>query len=108
MHPEVVSDEPDRCPKCGMALELARPAAQKQKVIYTCPMHPQIEQDHPGSCPKCGMALEPKTVAQGSAQPLRKAGVAADRFARRARLRQRDGQRVSRGEAGRRPRRPLV
>ena len=63
MHPEVVSAKPGSCPKCGMALEVARPAAQKQKVIYTCPMHPEIEQDGPGTCPKCGMALEPKVVA---------------------------------------------
>src|SRR6266849_3371838 len=33
MHPEVVSEMPGNCPKCGMALEPARPAAQKQKVI---------------------------------------------------------------------------
>jgi len=48
MHPDVQSDQPGNCPKCGMALELARPAARQQKVIYTCPMHPQIEQDRPG------------------------------------------------------------
>jgi P-type Cu+ transporter len=58
----IESDKPGNCPKCGMALEPARPSAQKQKVIYTCPMHPEIEQDRPGTCPKCGMALEPKTV----------------------------------------------
>jgi Cu+-exporting ATPase len=62
MHPEVVSDEPGSCPKCGMALEPTRPIMQKGKVIYTCPMHPEIEQDHPGNCPICGMALEPKTA----------------------------------------------
>ena len=62
MHPEVQSDKPGSCPKCGMALEPSRPVAQKQKVIYTCPMHPQIEQEGPGQCPICGMALEPKTV----------------------------------------------
>jgi P-type Cu+ transporter len=62
MHPEVANDKPGSCPKCGMALEPARPAAQKQKVIYTCPMHPQIERDQPGQCPICGMDLEPKTA----------------------------------------------
>jgi Cu+-exporting ATPase len=62
MHPEVQSDQPGSCPKCGMALELSRPAAPKKKVIYTCPMHPQIEQEGPGQCPICGMALEPKPV----------------------------------------------
>jgi Cu+-exporting ATPase len=62
MHPDVQSDTPGDCPKCGMALEPARPAAHKPKVIYTCPMHPQIEQEGPGQCPICGMDLEPKTV----------------------------------------------
>ncbi len=57
----VESDRPGACPKCGMALEPARPAASRRQVIYTCPMHPEIEQDHPGQCPICGMDLEPKT-----------------------------------------------
>jgi Cu+-exporting ATPase len=63
MHPEVETDRPGDCPKCGMALELAMPQQKRSKTIYTCPMHPQIEQDHPGACPICGMALEPKTIA---------------------------------------------
>ena len=62
MCPGVESDKPASCPKCGMALEPARPAVKRQKVVYTCPMHPEIERDGPGTCPKCGMALEPKTV----------------------------------------------
>ena len=67
MHPEIVSDMPGDCPKCGMALEPM--AAALPKTIYTCPMHPEIEQDHPGDCPICGMRLEPKTVsAEDSAE----------------------------------------
>src|SRR5208282_979602 len=62
----VESNKPGTCPKCGMALEPARPAAPKRTVIYTCPMHPEIEQDGPGTCPKCGMDLEPKTVVPGT------------------------------------------
>jgi Cu+-exporting ATPase len=62
MHPDVQSDQPGNCPKCGMALELARPVAHQQKVIYTCPMHPQIERDRPGQCSICGMNLEPKAA----------------------------------------------
>ncbi len=65
MHPEVVSDQPGDCPKCGMALEAMGVPQNTEKTIYTCPMHPEIEQDHPGDCPKCGMPLEPKTVVSG-------------------------------------------
>lgn len=62
MCPGVESDQPGDCPKCGMALESARPASAGTTVIYTCPMHPEVEQDQPGSCPICGMDLEPKTA----------------------------------------------
>src|SRR5262245_4212434 len=55
MCPDVASDEPGDCPKCGMALEKNPAWKPASKVIYTCPMHPEIEQDHPGECPKCGM-----------------------------------------------------
>jgi P-type Cu+ transporter len=61
MHPEVESDEPGSCPKCGMALEPNPSWTPPSSVIYTCPMHPQVQQDHPGNCPICGMALEPKS-----------------------------------------------
>jgi len=67
MHQEVQSDKPGSCPTCGMALESARPSAQKQTVISICPMHPEIEQEGPGSCPKCGMDLEPK-IAQAKSE----------------------------------------
>ncbi|MEO5915389.1 MAG: copper-translocating P-type ATPase [Luteolibacter sp.] len=62
MHPEIISDAPGDCPKCGMALEQVTPLPDSGPTIYTCPMHPEIEQDHPGDCPKCGMPLEPKAV----------------------------------------------
>jgi P-type Cu+ transporter len=62
MHPEVISDKPGSCPKCGMTLEPMTPIWAESKTIYTCPMHPEIEQDHPGQCPKCGMTLEPKVA----------------------------------------------
>jgi FtsP/CotA-like multicopper oxidase with cupredoxin domain len=55
MHPEVVSEEPGRCPECGMKLlATAAPATS-----YTCPMHPEVVSDQPGRCPDCGMKLLP-------------------------------------------------
>jgi len=63
MHPEVRSEKPGVCPKCGMALELVAPVAVVTHLAkYTCPMDPQIVQDGPGACPICGMALEPMEV----------------------------------------------
>jgi P-type Cu+ transporter len=62
MHPEILSDLPRDCQKCGMALEQVTPLPGSGPTIYTCPMHPEIEQNHPGDCPKCGMPLELKEV----------------------------------------------
>jgi len=56
MHPEIVSDKPGKCPKCGMNLVAKSP---EPAVKYTCPMHPDVISDKPGKCPKCGMNLEP-------------------------------------------------
>ena len=54
MHPEVTSQEPGRCPKCGMKLLATQaPAA----TVYACPMHPEVVSEQPGRCPKCGMKL---------------------------------------------------
>lgn len=69
MHPDVISDKPGKCPKCGMTLErvdhkehkaLKEKAAEKR--TYTCTMHPEIVSDKPGKCPKCGMELTPTEV----------------------------------------------
>jgi FtsP/CotA-like multicopper oxidase with cupredoxin domain len=62
MHPEVVSEQPGRCPECGMKL-LATAAPSS----YVCPMHPEVVSDKPDKCPKCGMKLLPaEVVAQAS------------------------------------------
>jgi Multicopper oxidase/Heavy metal binding domain len=62
MHPDVVSDEPGRCPKCGMKL-----LATAAPTSYVCPMHPEVVSDKPDRCPKCGMKLLPAdVVAQAS------------------------------------------
>jgi FtsP/CotA-like multicopper oxidase with cupredoxin domain len=57
MHPEVVSDEPGKCPECGMKL-LATAAPE----TYVCPMHPEVTSHEPGKCPECGMKLLPAAV----------------------------------------------
>jgi FtsP/CotA-like multicopper oxidase with cupredoxin domain len=56
MHPDVVSDEPGSCPKCGMKL-LA--TAATTHATYVCPMHPDVTSDKPDRCPECGMKLVP-------------------------------------------------
>ncbi|MBI2432291.1 MAG: efflux RND transporter periplasmic adaptor subunit, partial [Candidatus Hydrogenedentes bacterium] len=90
MHPEVVSDRPGDCPKCGMKLveeKKGAPAAQTPAAApppslptttpaqaeaflatvpaggkyYTCTMDPQVVSDKPGECPLCGMKLTPAT-----------------------------------------------
>ncbi len=71
MHPEVISDTPGDCPKCGMPLEQVTPLPGDGPTIFTCPMHPEIEQDHPGDCPICGMPLEPKVVVSAGDEHAR-------------------------------------
>jgi FtsP/CotA-like multicopper oxidase with cupredoxin domain len=60
MHPEVVSEEAGRCPKCGMKL-LATAASG-----YVCPMHPDVVSDKADHCPKCGMKLLPAALVAHS------------------------------------------
>jgi FtsP/CotA-like multicopper oxidase with cupredoxin domain len=55
MHPEVVQEEPGKCPQCGMKL-LAVEAS------YTCPMHPDVVSAEAGHCPECGMKLVPSQL----------------------------------------------
>ncbi|MGH8938965.1 MAG: heavy metal-binding domain-containing protein, partial [Actinomycetes bacterium] len=63
MHPEVVSEAPEHCPKCGMKLL----AVSAPTATYTCPMHPKVVSDTPGHCPECGMKLLPaQLVASAS------------------------------------------
>src|ERR671931_464537 len=58
MHPEVVSEEPGSCPKCGMKLL----AQGSEETTYVCPMHPEVTSQKPDRCPKCGMKLLPENL----------------------------------------------
>jgi FtsP/CotA-like multicopper oxidase with cupredoxin domain len=64
MHPDVVSDDPGRCPHCGMALlAVAAPTS------YACPMHPDVTSpDADARCPQCGMKLVPAGVVAAQAE----------------------------------------
>jgi FtsP/CotA-like multicopper oxidase with cupredoxin domain len=67
MHPEVTSDQPGRCPKCGMKLLATQaPAA----TAYACPMHLEVVSDQPGHCPKCGMKLLATTAPTSYVCPM--------------------------------------
>src|SRR3990167_8520063 len=71
MHPEVKSDKPGKCPKCG-GMDLIKIEDKNRKnqetnhqdheetshnALYTCPMYKEVQQNKSGRCPKCGMAL---------------------------------------------------
>src|SRR4051794_10907008 len=61
MHPEVVGEISDRCPKCGMKL-----VAVVAPVAYVCPMHPEVVSTEPDRCPKCGMKLVDASLVTAS------------------------------------------
>jgi FtsP/CotA-like multicopper oxidase with cupredoxin domain len=58
MHPEVVSEQPGKCPTCGMKL-------LPVETTYVCPMHPEVVSEEPGKCPECGMKLVPARLVSG-------------------------------------------
>ena len=62
MHPQVTSDKPGTCSKCGMNLSLSKKEQMKMEVMktYTCPMHPDVTSTKKGKCPKCGMDMVEK------------------------------------------------
>ena len=72
MHPDVVSNKPGKCPKCGMDLvekkhddkhdEKAKQDDDKRHAtkMYTCSMHPDVVSERPGKCSKCGKDLVEK------------------------------------------------
>ncbi len=62
MHPEVKSDAPGKCSKCGMDLTKSKKEQMKMEVmkVYTCPMHADVTSNTPGKCTKCSMDLKEK------------------------------------------------
>ena len=63
MHPEVKSDKPGNCSKCGIALDKKAEKIKNNPIseienYYSCPMHPGVKQNKKGKCPKCGMNLK--------------------------------------------------
>jgi transcription initiation factor IIE alpha subunit len=59
MHPDVTSDKPGKCSKCGMDLGLSKKEQMKTAATnqYACPMHADMVSSKAGKCPKCGSAL---------------------------------------------------
>jgi len=58
-HSDVVSNEPGKCPKCGMDLNLSAKEEMKMQVTkaYSCPIHKDVTSHDPGKCPQCGRKL---------------------------------------------------
>jgi len=62
MHPEVIAEEPGRCPSCGMKL-----LAEAAPTGFACPMHPEVTSETADKCPNCGMKLVPARLVQSEA-----------------------------------------
>jgi FtsP/CotA-like multicopper oxidase with cupredoxin domain len=62
MHPEVIAEEPGRCPSCGMKL-----LAEAAPTGFACPMHPEVTSETADKCPNCGMKLVPARLVQPEA-----------------------------------------
>jgi transcription initiation factor IIE alpha subunit len=74
MHPDAMSHDPGKCPKCGMDLTISSKEQMKAGVSnnYTCPVHLTVTSHDPGKCPKCGkkLNLSPKEQMKAEAVKL--------------------------------------
>lgn len=70
MHPDVVSEKPGNCPKCGMDLKLSGKEQMKTAVTksYSCPVHVNVTSHDPGKCPQCGRKLKLSAKEQMKAE----------------------------------------
>jgi len=57
-HPEVKSESPGSCPKCGVTLE----ARAKPEAEFACPEHDKVRSRKPGVCFQCQKELRPRKV----------------------------------------------
>jgi FtsP/CotA-like multicopper oxidase with cupredoxin domain len=64
MHREVISDDPGRCPECGMKL-----IAEAAPTGFACPMHPEVTSKAADHCPQCGMKLIPARLVRSRVGP---------------------------------------
>ena len=46
MHPEVISDKPGKCPKCGMDLVQKNSSSEHKMNMMMCPMHGMVDMSH--------------------------------------------------------------
>ena len=62
-HPEVIRDQPGRCPRDKIELE-RRPLPENARLRWWCPMHPTVTADRSGAaCRECeGMMLVPRII----------------------------------------------
>jgi len=78
MHPEVVSDKPGKCPKCGMDLVLKPSETTTEKSTsaaeWYCPLHPDKRYAAGGRCEICGGELA--HVPPGGVPPTEQAAPA--------------------------------
>jgi transcription initiation factor IIE alpha subunit len=73
MHPDVISHEPGKCPKCGMELSLSTKEQMKVDVSkkYVCPVHLSVTSHDPGKCPQCGRKMNLSTKEQMKAEVVK-------------------------------------
>ena len=65
MHPEVVDNQPGKCPICAMTLERLRLA-----LVWTCPLHKAVTRQQAGRCRLCGRDLIRVTKALSFTCPV--------------------------------------
>jgi hypothetical protein len=72
-HPNVITNEPGKCPKCGMDLTLSTKEQMKAGVSknFTCPVHLSVTSHDPGKCPKCGRKLNLSSKEQMKAEVMK-------------------------------------